>query len=166
MRPFPRFVKLDPTIPDLSIPDLEKRIQQESSKAKWRAEIRSKGTSVSVSYIRTDTNTCNITYTMHPSSHTDEARTHASSFSSCDCGGCSKQNCGKCKMCLDMRKFGGTGKKKKKCQQRVCVAKTQKHGIQITQQDLDTLLVPSNWLNDKVCFKSLEIFFSSVFQGQ
>ena len=40
-------------------------------------------------------------------------------------------------MCLDKRKFGDPGKKKKQCQQRACVANTQKHGIQITQKDLD-----------------------------
>jgi len=58
-------------------------------------------------------------------------------------------------MCLDKPKFGGPGKKKKKCQQRACVGNAKKHGILITESDLDTLLVPSNWLNDKVNHKPL-----------
>ena len=59
-------------------------------------------------------------------------------------------------MCLDMPKFGGTGKRKKKCQQRVCVASTKKNSVLITEGDFNTLLIPSAWLNDKVNIKSLD----------
>ncbi len=52
-------------------------------------------------------------------------------------------------MCVDMPKFGGPGKKKKKCLQRLCEAQNTKLSIGYTQADLDTLL-PSKWLNDKV----------------
>ena len=33
---------------------------------------------------------------------------------------CSKDNCGHCTNCKDMKKFGGTGKKKQCCVQRQC----------------------------------------------
>ena len=43
-------------------------------------------------------------------------------FVSCKrCAGCMSGNCGKCKFCLDMPKFGGPQKLKQKCMKRVCV---------------------------------------------
>ena len=36
------------------------------------------------------------------------------------CENCMKDDCGSCKNCLDMTKFGGTGKSKQGCIQRVC----------------------------------------------
>ena len=39
---------------------------------------------------------------------------------SCDCSGCLRKDCGSCKFCLDKPKFGGPGKKKKRCIKRVC----------------------------------------------
>ncbi len=71
-----------------------------------------------------------------------------SGVSSCDCAGCTKQNCGKCKMCLDMPKFGGKGKKKQKCLLRRYELSTNA-AIVCTKQDIETLL-PSRWLNDRV----------------
>ena len=38
----------------------------------------------------------------------------------CDCTGCSRSDCGDCNYCKDMKKFGGPGKKKKRCIHRVC----------------------------------------------
>ena len=35
----------------------------------------------------------------------------------CECAGCTSPDCGSCKFCLDMTKFGGPGKKKKPCYQ-------------------------------------------------
>lgn len=40
----------------------------------------------------------------------------------CACDGCKKDNCGKCKFCLDMPRFGGPGKKKR-CESRKCTSK-------------------------------------------
>ena len=43
-------------------------------------------------------------------------------FVSCTrCAGCMSENCGKCKFCFDMPKFGGPQKLKQKCEKRVCV---------------------------------------------
>lgn len=44
--------------------------------------------------------------------------------------GCKRDNCGKCKHCLDMVAFGGTGHRKAKCLERVCekMTPTPKHG--------------------------------------
>lgn len=38
----------------------------------------------------------------------------------CSCSGCLSKDCGCCKFCLDMPRFGGPGKKKKRCIQRKC----------------------------------------------
>ena len=40
------------------------------------------------------------------------------------CEGCNQKDCGKCKFCLDKPKFGGPGKKKKKCINRHCTGYT------------------------------------------
>ena len=36
------------------------------------------------------------------------------------CENCQKDDCGKCRNCLDMIKFGGTGKSKQGCIERIC----------------------------------------------
>ena len=38
------------------------------------------------------------------------------------CEGCLKSDCGTCSNCKDMKKFGGTGSKKKGCLHRICAA--------------------------------------------
>lgn len=38
-----------------------------------------------------------------------------------ECDGCTLSDCGVCKFCLDMAKFGGTGKRKQCCAKRRCV---------------------------------------------
>ena len=86
----------------------------------------------------------------------DEARPHGSLYNSCGCSGCIKPNCGLCRMCLYMPKFGGPGKRKKKCQQRVCVASTKKNSVLIMEGDFNTLLIPSAWFSDKVSIKSFD----------
>lgn len=89
----------------------------------------------------------------------------------CNCVGCKKPNCGKCKMCLDMPKFGGPGRKKKRCLQRKCTkqaelstsvrkidsctsrsqpATVQGFNLTLVQVDLNTLTQPLHWLNDNV----------------
>ena len=98
-------------------------------------------------------NICIISFTRN--TH-DEAKTHGSLYNSCGCSGCIKPNYGQCRMCLDMPKFGGPGKRKKKCQQRVCVASNKKNHVLITEGDFNTLLIPSAWLSDKVNVKSLD----------
>lgn len=46
------------------------------------------------------------------------------------CSGCRRMDCGSCKNCTDMKKFGGQGKLKQKCIHRVCTAKlTQENGM-------------------------------------
>ena len=37
------------------------------------------------------------------------------------CESCRRENCGACKYCKDMRKFGGRGVLKQKCTLRACV---------------------------------------------
>ena len=36
------------------------------------------------------------------------------------CEGCTADDCGSCKNCADMKKFGGKGRKKQKCLARRC----------------------------------------------
>lgn len=37
-----------------------------------------------------------------------------------ECPGCTREDCGTCENCKDMRKFGGLGRKKQCCKQRKC----------------------------------------------
>ena len=37
------------------------------------------------------------------------------------CQGCTADDCGECRQCLDMPKFGGPGKRKKCCIKRQCI---------------------------------------------
>ena len=39
----------------------------------------------------------------------------------CNCTGCSRNDCGDCNYCKDMKKFSGPGKKKKQCIIRQCL---------------------------------------------
>lgn len=41
----------------------------------------------------------------------------------CECAGCVQDDCGKCKYCTDMKKFGGPGRKKQRCVLRQCRVK-------------------------------------------
>lgn len=43
----------------------------------------------------------------------------------CDCTGCLADDCGECRFCIDMAKFGGPGRKKKRCIHRQCLQKNQ-----------------------------------------
>lgn len=36
------------------------------------------------------------------------------------CDGCQRKDCGECITCKDMKKFGGAGRLKKACKQRIC----------------------------------------------
>ena len=77
----------------------------------------------------------------------------------CKCAGCTKPNCGTCKMCLDMPRFSGPGRKKKRCLQRKCTLtesqcrassiKVQGFTLTLNEHDLNTLN-HLNWLNDQV----------------
>ena len=139
--------KLDPTIPDLSIPDLKMRMEQEKSKELIECAYVILAFLLLAIFVQYHSHATH-TYT------SEKARTRGSLYNSCGCSGCIKPNCGQCRMCLDMPKFGGPGKRKKKCQQRVCV--TKKNSVLITEGDFNTLLIPSAWLNDKVNVKSLD----------
>ncbi|XP_065888309.1 uncharacterized protein [Dysidea avara] len=44
-----------------------------------------------------------------------------------DCDGCTAENCGRCKHCRDMKKFGGKGRKKQKCLARCCTLQHKKN---------------------------------------
>ena len=75
----------------------------------------------------------------------------------CKCAGCTKPNCGTCKMCLDMPKFGGPGRKKKRCLQRKCIlteshaSPIKVHGFTLTLDEHDfNTLNHLDWLNDQV----------------
>lgn len=41
--------------------------------------------------------------------------------------GCKQKDCGSCKCCLDMKKFGGTGRRKQCCVKRRCLHPSQVH---------------------------------------
>ena len=43
----------------------------------------------------------------------------------CECTGCLRDDCGDCKFCADMPKFGGPGRKKKRCIHRQCLIEKQ-----------------------------------------
>ena len=104
--------------------------------------------------------------------------------STCRCSGCINKDCGLCKMCLDKPKFGGPGKKKKRCLRRQCLimnrnnTTTCKHNesplnkptsketattttlvhefvLYITTSDMATLTGHLTWLNDQVCIQLL-----------
>lgn len=47
------------------------------------------------------------------------------------CEGCQATDCGNCKFCRDMLKFGGPGKKKQCCEYRHCLNPADKHEIQV-----------------------------------
>ena len=51
-------------------------------------------------------------------------RSKAKKKQCCECSGCLTKDCGSCKFCFDMPKFGGPGKKKKRCIKRVCCGTT------------------------------------------
>ena len=42
------------------------------------------------------------------------------------CDGCRAKDCGNCINCKDMKRYGGSGKKKKACVMRNCLAKSVK----------------------------------------
>ncbi|XP_065891754.1 uncharacterized protein [Dysidea avara] len=62
------------------------------------------------------------------------------------CSGCKHPNCGTCPECLDMKQFGGQGRKKKACSMRKCSAQSVEtmtsavHGTDISQKDNKKLL--------------------------
>lgn len=53
------------------------------------------------------------------------------------CTGCTSTDCGSCRFCLDKPKFGGPGKKKKPCLQRICSE------MQVGNQHSKQLLSPT-----------------------
>ena len=54
------------------------------------------------------------------------------------CEGCRQKDCGKCKFCLDKPKFGGPGRKKKKCINRHCTGCTTSFTTQLTTVPTNT----------------------------
>ena len=44
----------------------------------------------------------------------------------CACSGCFTPDCGVCKYCVDMKRFGGPGKKRQRCLRRKCLSKNNK----------------------------------------
>lgn len=61
------------------------------------------------------------------------------------CSGCLAKDCGSCKFCLDMPKFGGPGKKKKRCVERVC-----RNKFSATQKTTKALTDMTNISNGKL----------------
>ncbi|XP_074642935.1 uncharacterized protein LOC141900101 [Tubulanus polymorphus] len=55
------------------------------------------------------------------------------------CEGCIKEDCGNCHTCKDMPKFGGKGKMKQACKQRICIAP-----IEVTDSPSEKDYVPSS----------------------
>ena len=45
------------------------------------------------------------------------------------CDGCVKPDCGKCGNCKDKKKFGGPGKRKKACMEKVCTMGSHKDTV-------------------------------------
>ena len=95
-RPFPTFIKLNPAIPDLSIPELQEHIQNEESSTHQMTKPGQ----------NSFTSTC---------SNFHDAYQNTVANGKLQCGHCEncllKSDCGKCKMFLDKKKFGGPGKK-------------------------------------------------------
>ena len=54
------------------------------------------------------------------------------------CEGCLKADCGKCTECLDKKKFGGPGRKKKACSYRKCFGVTKQKNLHV-QKSIDKL---------------------------
>lgn len=96
-----QFIKLDPTIPDLSIPELLSRVNLEE-----RQGQSCKGNEHSAIYLIS-------AYTFLVTvKHAKTQRTLGCGI----CTGCTSSiDCGKCRMCLDKPKFGGPGKRKQRC---------------------------------------------------
>ena len=107
-KPIPTFIKLNPAIPDLSIPELQERIRIEESTT--HQQFTKPGLFFLVLY--SCLNFHNVYYI------------NSVAKGKLPCGYCEncllKSDCGKCKMCLDKKKFGGPGKKKQRCMMRKC----------------------------------------------
>ena len=62
------------------------------------------------------------------------------------CEGCLRPNCGNCSACWDMPKYGGPGKRKKKCEEKVCAKPIQRiigHSVPKTQPLINAFYKPS-----------------------
>ena len=60
--------------------------------------------------------------------------------SQCNCEGCQVHDCGKCTNCLDMKKFGGPGRKKQRCAKRNCQAqKTRTRTVKVPHTNIHTI---------------------------
>ena len=132
-KPFPRLIKLDSSISDLSVPQLIHRVELE--KAQESGEANSFMTSHPTGTVHV--HVCAFTLIISTGTHQYNMITlilHAAkSQNTKGCGKCigcqNLYDCGKCKMCLDKPKFGGPGRKKQRCLLRKCSAKHRKHGI-------------------------------------
>ena len=120
----------------LGIPELEQRITKEINGDEKRQHKNKAGMFFYQCYILCINNHTHSVFT--PTKWTYSQIKKKSHQNSCYCAGCTKPNCGQCKMCLDIKKFGSLGKIKKKCLQRLCVAHRVTHQIKVSSKDLDT----------------------------
>ena len=101
-------MKLDPSIPDLSIPELLNRVELEKRHEQGRQGDEIVGTK----YQHANQPFFDTTGKLAKTQRTLGCGT---------CTGCTTTtDCGKCKMCLDKPKFGGPGKQKQRCILRKC----------------------------------------------
>ena len=59
------------------------------------------------------------------------------------CPGCLREDCGICRMCQDMRKYGGDGKLKKRCKLRQCSAQIQTRNLRRINKESSTKVPPN-----------------------
>ena len=65
------------------------------------------------------------------------------------CPGCLREDCGICRMCQDMRKYGGEGKLKKRCRLRQCSAQIQTRNLRKINKESSTKVPPTFMVVEK-----------------
>ena len=65
------------------------------------------------------------------------------------CPGCLREDCGICRMCQDMRKYGGEGKLKKRCRLRQCSAQIQTRNLRRINKESLTKVPPTFMVVEK-----------------
>jgi len=76
-----------------------------------------------------------------------------------ECNGCKQSNCGNCSECLDMKEFGGPGRKKKACSMRKCTAQSTAVNLDDTISRLTSLVHGTGMYWLYFCVWSLPINF-------
>ena len=83
-----------------------------------------------------------------------------------NCFSCKKEDCGICANCQDMKKFGGSGKLRKKCRLRACSAQIQSKNLQMINKVVLSCTSLNNNLPAKTCLSTTSVPKSPQFQDQ